>query len=134
MKYAIVFVLTNTSKYAYVGYHCIYAKIRSYLCLTKFMFNLQVFFTTSDEIYLQWLSLVKHLKWKFRNLCVLTGVVYLASVVYFKTLFSAVSTFFVNFKPYLVISRLYNNCLVCRNPSIGLQSKGNQSCYTSDYN
>ena len=31
MKYTIVFVLTNTSKYAYVPYHHIFTKIRSYL-------------------------------------------------------------------------------------------------------
>ena len=31
MKYAIVFVLTNTSKYAYVCYHRIHAELRSYL-------------------------------------------------------------------------------------------------------
>ena len=31
MKYTIVFVLTNTSKYACVCYHCIYAGICSYL-------------------------------------------------------------------------------------------------------
>ena len=34
MKYAIVFVLTNTSKYAYVCYHSIYAEISSYLLKT----------------------------------------------------------------------------------------------------
>ena len=31
LEYAIVFVLTSMSKYAYVRYHRIYTEIRSYL-------------------------------------------------------------------------------------------------------
>ena len=39
MKYTIVFVLTNTSKYAYVCYHRIYVEIRSYLLSSDQSFN-----------------------------------------------------------------------------------------------
>ena len=35
LKYAIVLVLTNTSKYAYIRCHRLYAEIRSYLNQTQ---------------------------------------------------------------------------------------------------
>ena len=42
MKYAIVFVLTNTSKYAFICYHLLYAEIRSYLACSIQMITLHL--------------------------------------------------------------------------------------------
>ena len=46
LEYAIVFVLTSTSKYAYIRYHRIYTEIRSYLLITQLVLNFRNFFAS----------------------------------------------------------------------------------------